>query len=81
MTVATITCPRCRCDQAATVAASPVPGCWTVHSCPACSYTWRSTEPPEATDPKRFPSAFTIDTDTISTLPEFPAIPARRGDG
>jgi hypothetical protein len=52
-----------------------------VHSCPACSYTWRSTEPPEATDPERFPSAFTIDTDTISTLPEFPAIPARRGDG
>jgi hypothetical protein len=49
-----------------------------VHACPVCFYTWRSTESPEATDPALFPSGFAIDTATIPTLPEFPAIPTRR---
>ena len=74
---AAATCPRCQSGRARTVATSPVPGCWMVHSCPVCSYTWRSTEPPEATDPERFPAAFAIDPAAIPGMPEVPALPGQ----
>jgi vanillate/4-hydroxybenzoate decarboxylase subunit D len=76
--VTTTTCPRCRSEDAHVSATSPVPDCWTVHTCATCYYTWRSTEAPQATDPDKFPPAFSIDPASIASLPAVPSIPERR---
>jgi hypothetical protein len=49
-----------------------------VHTCATCYYTWRSTEAPQATDPDKFPPAFSIDPAAIASLPAVPSIPERR---
>jgi vanillate/4-hydroxybenzoate decarboxylase subunit D len=62
-------CPRCQSPDASTVARSPVPGVWTMTSCPTCWYAWRSTEPPAATDPDLYYSEFRLDRDEIPAAP------------
>jgi hypothetical protein len=49
-----------------------------VHTCATCYYTWRSTEAPQATDPDKFPPAFSIDPAAIASLSAVPSIPERR---
>ncbi|HEY2057376.1 MAG TPA: non-oxidative hydroxyarylic acid decarboxylases subunit D [Amycolatopsis sp.] len=62
-------CPRCRSTEAATVAHSPVAGRWTMSSCSACWYSWRSTEPDTATDPDAYPVEFRLTAGEITAAP------------
>ncbi|SEP53897.1 non-oxidative hydroxyarylic acid decarboxylases subunit D [Amycolatopsis saalfeldensis] len=62
-------CPRCRSAEAGPVAFSPVPGHWTMSSCTACWYSWRSTEPDTATDPEAYPVEFRLTAEDITTAP------------
>jgi rubredoxin len=59
-------CPRCRATAASQVAASPVPGRWTVQACGVCHYVWRSSEPAAATDPEHYPADFRLDGTNLS---------------
>lgn len=71
-------CPRCRSATVEVQSTSPVPGTWTVFSCPTCLYAWRSTEPAENTDPDRYPAAFRLAPEQLAGLPVEPAVPPRR---
>lgn len=72
------TCPRCRSVTVEARAHSPVAGVWTIFGCNTCFYTWRSTEPPENTDPDRYPEVFRLRPDTLGDLPVVPTIPPLR---
>lgn len=71
-------CPRCDTREVRVLTESPVPGAWTMYSCRACFYSWRSTEPPSATDPDRYPAEFKVDAASISDIPMVPTLPDRR---
>jgi hypothetical protein len=72
----TPTCPRCE-SKSDTIAASPVANEWLLYACSICFFTWRSSEPPEAIDPKQYPAIFKIDPLRIPALSDFPVIPQR----
>ena len=75
-------CPRCRSATVDVLSVSPVPGVWTLFSCPTCLYSWRSTEPDENTDADKYPPAFRLNPDALASLPVMPSIPPlRRADG
>ncbi|HTK00288.1 MAG TPA: non-oxidative hydroxyarylic acid decarboxylases subunit D, partial [Bordetella sp.] len=71
-------CPRCRATTIKARAQSPVAGVWTVFGCDTCSYTWRSTEPVENTDPDLYPTVFRLSPQDISKMPIVPEIPPLR---
>lgn len=71
-------CPRCESEGCQILSESPVKGCWTMYLCPTCFYSWRSTEPEQATNPARYEKGFKIDPKTISSFPVVPAIFPRR---
>jgi vanillate/4-hydroxybenzoate decarboxylase subunit D len=70
-------CPRCSHAQTRTLAESPQPGAWTVHACPVCQFSWRTSEP-FTTDPHGYPPAFRLTTDQLAAASDVPAIPPRR---
>lgn len=70
-------CPRCAHPQTRLLAESPRPGAWTVHACPACQFSWRSSEP-FTTDPLGYPPAFRLTPDQLTAARDVPAIPPRR---
>ncbi|WP_030593464.1 non-oxidative hydroxyarylic acid decarboxylases subunit D [Streptomyces globisporus] len=72
-------CPRCRDQSPQLISVSPVPGCWTVHACRVCLYSWRSTEPSQVTDADLYPAAFRIESDDIPSFPVMPPVPDLRG--
>jgi rubredoxin len=72
------TCPRCRSRTTAVRSTSPVAGVWTVYGCDTCLYVWRSTEPPENTDPERYPAAFRLKPEDLPKLEVAPSIPPLR---
>lgn len=72
-------CPRCRATKIELRSTSPVPGVWRVFACITCLYAWRSTEPPENTDPDQYPQAFRLNPADLPVLPIIPAIPPLRG--
>lgn len=71
-------CPRCGTRDVRVLTESPVPGAWTMYSCRTCFYSWRSTEPPEVTDPARYPADFEVDPAAIPDIPVVPTVPDRR---
>jgi hypothetical protein len=49
-----------------------------MYVCDTCIYSWRSTEPDQATDPATYPAAFKIDPAEIPTMAAIPPVPPRR---
>ena len=68
-------CPRCDSDTADLLVKAPVDNAWEVYICGTCSFTWRSTEGEEITDPAKYDARFKIDPDTIPDIPVLPPIP------
>ena len=71
-------CPRCDTPETEVVARSPVEGAWVMHACPACFYSWRSTEPPEMSTREGISPAFRVDASKLAQGRVMPAIPPRR---
>jgi hypothetical protein len=76
--VNTSICPRCDTENVRVLTTSPVAGEWTMYVCMTCVYSWRSTEPPSATDPLTYPAEFKIDPAEIPAIPAIPTVPPRR---
>ncbi|MGW4486575.1 non-oxidative hydroxyarylic acid decarboxylases subunit D [Amycolatopsis sp. NPDC004368] len=70
-----MTCPRCENPDITKLADSPVAGVWTVHQCPRCRYTWRSTEPARRTRRAQYPEAFRLTVADITGATAVPAVP------
>lgn len=71
-------CPRCDSTTVSVMATSPVGDVWEVYFCETCSFSWRSTEPDDITDPAKYDPRFKIDPATIASLDEMPPIPPLR---
>ncbi|SDQ15827.1 MULTISPECIES: non-oxidative hydroxyarylic acid decarboxylases subunit D [Actinopolyspora] len=72
-------CPRCDATGVRVLTRSPVPGAWTMFSCTTCLYSWRSTEPAQATTASTYPPEFKINPADIDSMPVVPAVPERKG--
>jgi hypothetical protein len=68
-------CPRCEDPGAGMMVASPVGQEWEVYLCPACNYSWRSTEPADVSDPNHYPLRFKLTGDRIAAMQPYPPIP------
>ncbi len=68
-------CPRCESPDPEVLSRSPVAGAWVVYGCPACFFTWRSTEPDFITDPAKYDVNFKLDAGTLDQLAVMPNIP------
>ena len=68
-------CPRCDSDAAGLLVKAPVDDAWEVYLCGICSFTWRSTESEEITNPARYDRRFKIDPLSIPDLPVIPPVP------
>jgi len=68
-------CPRCDSDAANLLVKAPVDNAWEVNLCGACSFTWRSTESEDITNPARYERRFKIDPLSIPNLPVIPPVP------
>ncbi len=71
-------CPRCDEDKAFKLFEAPVDGSWEVYSCPCCSFTWRSTEEEEITNPKLYNPKFKLNEQKIKEMAPKPPIPPLR---
>ncbi|MDM5197046.1 non-oxidative hydroxyarylic acid decarboxylases subunit D [Fictibacillus enclensis] len=71
-------CPRCDSKKTEFLCESPVKGCWTMYSCPVCTFTWRSTEPENITNPELYNQRFKVDPSDMGKYQIHPAIPERR---
>ncbi len=71
-------CPRCDTPVAGIVARSPVAGVWVMHLCQTCFYSWRSTEPDEATKASAMSAKFRIDPAGLQRGHVMPAVPPLR---
>ncbi len=71
-------CPRCDTPNSAVVARSPVAGVWEMYLCPTCFYSWRSTEPEEATKAAAMSAKFRINPTTLPHGHVMPAVPPLR---
>ncbi len=78
---AALECPRCSTKAARIVARSPVPDVWTMHLCPVCFYSWRSTEPDYATKATALAPRFRIDPDRLEEGASVPGVPPLLGAG
>lgn len=67
-------CPRCDTDKVELLVKSPVGNAWEMYICSTCTYSWRSTETPDKTDPKVYSSKFKIDATKIDKMLMIPAI-------
>lgn len=70
-------CPRCDTTDIRVLTRSPVAGAWVMYSCRTCLYSWRSTEPAQATTAATYPAAFKINPADIDSMPVVPTIPGR----
>ncbi|HTF46601.1 MAG TPA: non-oxidative hydroxyarylic acid decarboxylases subunit D [Pseudonocardia sp.] len=70
-------CPRCSGRGLERLAVSPVPGSWSVWSCPRCWYSWRSTEPKVNSSPAHYPAEFRLTELDIAAAQNVPAIRGR----
>jgi len=67
-------CPRCDTDKVELMVKSPVGNVWEMYICKTCTYTWRSTETPDKTDPKIYNKKFKIKADAIDKMLVIPPI-------
>jgi len=67
-------CPRCDSENCEVMATSPVGKVWEMYICPVCTYSWRSTETADKTDPKLYSKKFKIKPEEISKMLVIPAI-------
>ncbi|BDU71801.1 non-oxidative hydroxyarylic acid decarboxylases subunit D [Mesoterricola silvestris] len=68
-------CPRCDTDKVEVMATSPVGHVWELYLCKTCTYSWRSTETPNKTDPKLYNHKFKIKPETIPSMLVIPPVP------
>jgi len=68
-------CPRCDSDTAELLVKAPVDNAWEVYLCGTCSFTWRSTEGEDITNPARYDGRFKIDPLSIPNMPVIPPVP------
>lgn len=69
-------CPRCRTSGAELVAKSPVADAWEMYLCPACKFSWRTSEPPAVTDPEQYDQRFRLTAEQLARFAEVPPVPA-----
>jgi hypothetical protein len=74
-------CPRCSTRSCGAVAHSPKPGVWTIYLCPACFYSWRSTEPDYATKASALNPKFRVDAARLGEGMPLPVVPPLRRRG
>lgn len=67
-------CPRCDTEKVEIMAKSPVGDVWEMYICHTCTYSWRSTETPDKTDPKLYNKKFKIKAESIPNMLVIPAI-------
>lgn len=72
-------CPRCETDKVTLMVKSPVGNAWEIFICETCTYSWRSTESAEKTDPKRYAKSFKLNPNEIPNLLVIPTIPPLKG--
>lgn len=68
-------CPRCDTDKVELLVTSPVGNVWEMYVCNTCTYSWRSTETPDKTDPKLYSSKFKIKPESIPNMLVIPPVP------
>jgi protein-arginine kinase activator protein McsA len=72
-------CPRCETDKVNLMVKSPVGNVWEIYICETCTYSWRSTESADKTDPKLYAQSFKIAPNEIPKLLVIPPIPPLKG--
>jgi vanillate/4-hydroxybenzoate decarboxylase subunit D len=68
-------CPRCDSDAADLLVKAPVGNAWEVYLCSVCSFTWRSTESEDVTNPALYDKRFKINPDAIPDMIVIPPVP------
>lgn len=68
-------CPRCEKENVEVMVKSPVGDVWEMYICKTCWYSWRSTETPDKTDPKKYNPKFKINAEKIPQMLMIPPIP------
>jgi len=68
-------CPRCDTDEVEVLVKSPVGNVWEMYVCHTCTYTWRSTESADKTDPARYSKKFKIKPEGIPSMLVIPPVP------
>ena len=68
-------CPRCETDKVNLMVKSPVGNVWEMYICETCTYSWRSTESADKTDPARYAKNFKINPSEIPNMLVIPTIP------
>lgn len=71
-------CPRCDTDKVELLVKSPVGNVWEMYICNTCTYSWRSTETPDKTDPRKYEAKFKIKAAEIPKMLVIPPIPPLR---
>lgn len=71
-------CPRCESETVELMTKSPIEGAWEVYICDTCTYSWRSTETPDKTDPKQYKASFKIKPASIPSMLVIPPVPPLR---
>jgi protein-arginine kinase activator protein McsA len=72
-------CPRCETDKVSLMVKSPVGNAWEMYICETCTYSWRSTESADKTDPEHYSKKFKINPSEIPNLLVIPAVPPLKG--
>ncbi|MDR3671283.1 MAG: non-oxidative hydroxyarylic acid decarboxylases subunit D [Holophaga sp.] len=72
-------CPRCDTDKVEVLAKSPVGNVWELYICKTCTYSWRSTETPDKTDPAKYNHKFKIKAEEIPNMLVIPPVPPLKG--
>ncbi|MDR7855504.1 non-oxidative hydroxyarylic acid decarboxylases subunit D [Tissierella sp.] len=68
-------CPRCNSESIDIMAKSPVGDVWEVYLCDTCTFSWRSTEGTNITDPEQYDKRFKLNPEEFDTLAQIPPIP------
>jgi hypothetical protein len=72
-------CPRCDTDKVNLMVKSPVGNAWEIFICETCTYSWRSTESADKTDPACYAKKFKINPNEIPNMLVIPTIPPLKG--
>lgn len=73
-------CPRCDSTKIELLTKAPKDNAWEVYICEECSFSWRTTESEEVTNPDKYDKRFKIDRASIDSLPIMPPLPKQQGN-